>query len=392
MSFPAFALGEIFDIARGGSPRPIEKFITDDPNGVNWISISDASSSSKYITKAIRKIIPSGVARSRAVRPGDFLLTNSMSFGRPYIMATSGCIHDGWLVLSPRKEGIDSNFMYHLLGSPAVYAEFKRLAPGATVKNLNIDLVSGVEVPLPPLDEQRRIAAILDQADTLRRKRREALQTLVLLRRSTFDDLFGDPVTNSKGWPIGRIADVTSTTQYGTSSKAGAVGTFPILRMGNLTSNGGWKLDDLKFINFEQKEIGKYTVKSGDILFNRTNSPDLVGKTAVFREAKTFGFAGYLVRLRLNDQADPEYVSAYLNSTHGKATLRGMCKSIIGMANINAKELISIPLLLPPIALQKRYAAIVSGILETERQNTAHLEGLDRMFGVLQHRAFRGEL
>ncbi len=392
MSFPTFPIGQIFEIARGGSPRPIDKFITDDPDGVNWISISDASDSSKFISKAARKIIPSGISRSRLVKPGDFLLTNSMSFGRPYIMATSGCIHDGWLVLSPRKDDVDSNFMYHLLGSPRVYAEFKRLAPGATVKNLNIELVSGVEIPLPPLDEQRRIAAILDQADTLRRKRREAIALLERLRRSAFDDLFGDPSTNPKNWPIGRISDFTASTQYGTSSKAGEIGNFPILRMGNLTANGGWKLVDLKFIDFAERDVEKYTVSKGDILFNRTNSPDLVGKTAVFREEQTYGFAGYLVRLRLNKQAMPDYVAAYLNSAHGKATLRGMCKSIIGMANINAKELISIPLMLPPIELQRQFSAIVEQSLVAEKSHLAHLSEIDTLFDTLQHRAFRGEL
>src|SRR5207253_5208354 len=97
------ALGDIFEIARGGSPRPIDEFITDDPNGINWIMISDASEGSKYITATKKRIRAEGAQRSRQVKPGDFLLTNSMSFGKPYIMRTSGCIHDGWLVLSPRR-------------------------------------------------------------------------------------------------------------------------------------------------------------------------------------------------------------------------------------------------------------------------------------------------
>src|ERR1700730_1539174 len=105
--WPLVALGDIFDIARGGSPRPIDKFVTDDPDGINWIMIGDASNSSKFISKTKKKIIPAGVAKSRMVQPGDFLLTNSMSFGRPYIMATTGCIHDGWLVLSPKDDDVD---------------------------------------------------------------------------------------------------------------------------------------------------------------------------------------------------------------------------------------------------------------------------------------------
>lgn len=140
--------------------------------------ISDATEGSKHITSTKKRIRSEGAQRSRQVKPGDFLLTNSMSFGKPYIMRIKGCIHDGWLVLSPRSGGVDPDFFYYLLGSQAVYTEFERRASGATVKNLNIDLVRGVTVPLPPPHEQRRIAAILDKADELRAKRRVALAKL----------------------------------------------------------------------------------------------------------------------------------------------------------------------------------------------------------------------
>lgn len=158
------ALGEVCQIARGGSPRPIQDFITDAADGVNWVKISDATASGKYIYTTREKIKPSGVARSRLVKPGDFLLSNSMSFGRPYIMQTSGCIHDGWLVLSDYERSFDQGFLYHLLGSPVVFEQFDRLAAGSTVRNLNIELASRVQLPCPPLTEQHRIVAILDEA------------------------------------------------------------------------------------------------------------------------------------------------------------------------------------------------------------------------------------
>ena len=147
----------------------------------------------KYITQTRKRIRPEGAQRSRRVKAGDFLLTNSMSFGKPFIVRTEGCIHDGWLVLSPRSQGVDANFFYHLLGSKAVYAEFERRASGVTVKNLNINLVRGVSVPVPPLPEQQRIAEILDKADALRAKRRAALAKLDTLAQSLFLDMFGDP-------------------------------------------------------------------------------------------------------------------------------------------------------------------------------------------------------
>lgn len=159
--WPKASLEELFEIARGGSPRPIDDYITDDPDGINWIMIGDTVEGGKYITSTRKRIRPEGARRSRAVKPGDFLLTNSMSFGRPYIMRTSGCIHDGWLVLSPRRGDVEPNYFYALLGTQAVYAEFARRAPGATVKNLNIDLVRGVTVPVPPLPTQENFAAIV---------------------------------------------------------------------------------------------------------------------------------------------------------------------------------------------------------------------------------------
>jgi len=177
VTWPNVRLSSIFEIARGGSPRPISEFITDDPDGLNWISIKDASNSAKYITKTKLKIRQEGLVKSRLVRPGDFLLTNSMSFGRPYIMKTTGCIHDGWLVLSGDKQKVNQDYFYYLLGSEVLHQKFSKLAAGAVVKNLNIDLVKGVEIPLPPLAEQKKIAAILDAADQLRQKDQQLIAT-----------------------------------------------------------------------------------------------------------------------------------------------------------------------------------------------------------------------
>ena len=166
-------LQELFDISRGGSPRPIDDFITEADDGINWILIGDATEGGKYITKTKKRIKPEGASRSRTVKPGDFLLTNLMSFGRPYIVKTSGCIHDGWLVLSPKMTDIEPDYFYALLGSPAIFAEFQRRAPGATVKNLNIELVRSVAVPVAPANKQKEFShaiSIIEQAKNLNNK------------------------------------------------------------------------------------------------------------------------------------------------------------------------------------------------------------------------------
>ena len=274
-------LGEIFDIARGGSPRPIDKFITDDPNGTNWIMISDATS--KYITSTKKRIIKEGAMKSREVQPGDFLLTNSMSFGRPYIMQTSGCIHDGWLVLSPRVGVAHPDYFYHLLGSDVLYAEFERRAAGATVKNLNINLVKGVEVLLPPISEQRRIAEVLDRAESLWAKRRAALAQIDSLTQSIFLDLFDDPDTNLKRWPMRAVSDYVRELQGGKSidSESGenVVTRNRILKVSAVTG--------MKFLAHESKPVPdsyqpppQHFAKPGDLLFSRANTTELVGAVA----------------------------------------------------------------------------------------------------------------
>lgn len=147
----------IADIARGGSPRPIKSYLTNDINGINWIKISDTEKGSKYINSVAEKIRTEGVIKSRLIHKGDFLLTNSMSFGRPYISNVEGCIHDGWLVISPYSKAFSQDYLFYLLSSPFAYSQFSGKVTGAVVKNLNTDKVCEAIIPIPPLNEQHSI-------------------------------------------------------------------------------------------------------------------------------------------------------------------------------------------------------------------------------------------
>ena len=151
-------LGSISLIERGGSPRPIKSYLTDKPDGLNWIKIGDTEKGGKYITATREKIRKDGLTKTRMVYPGDFLLTNSMSYGRPYITKIEGCIHDGWLRIHPPKS-LEKDYLYYLLSSSYVTKFFKGAAAGAVVPNLNADKVRELPIPLPPLAEQKRIAA-----------------------------------------------------------------------------------------------------------------------------------------------------------------------------------------------------------------------------------------
>lgn len=154
-------------VARGGSPRPIQNYLSTFSSGINWIKIGDTSSKSKYIVDAKEKIIPEGEQFSRSVKAGDFLLSNSMSFGRPYILKINGCIHDGWLVLQNYQDSYDTEYLYYILMSKYVFDQYLMKASGSSVLNLNKELVKTVTLFKPPLTEQKAIATALSDVDDL---------------------------------------------------------------------------------------------------------------------------------------------------------------------------------------------------------------------------------
>ena len=398
MSGRQASLGEIFEIARGGSPRPIQDYLTDATDGVNWISIADASASSKYIHYTKKRIRQEGVSKSRMVKPGDFLLTNSMSFGRPYIMKTSGCIHDGWLVLSSKANEVDQDYFFHLLGSDAMYAKFLRLAAGATVKNLNIDLVASVEVEFPAVAEQRRIAAILDKAETLRSQRRAALAQLDSLAQSIFLDMFAEALASPRRLTM---SDVVQEFRYGTSEKSGSKG-FPALRIPNV-AGGSLDLRELKTVQVDAAEFERLRLLAGDLLFVRTNgNPDYVGRCTVFDPAvveKTgfnpmeFIYASYLIRARLRGKLLlPVVLQKYLSEGEGRRALRARCKTSAGQYNINTEGLGNVPVPDFPLTLQQTFATRIQAIESLKAIHRAALSELDALFASLQHRAFQGQL
>lgn len=290
-------------------------------------------------------------------------------------------------VLRPKK-GIDIGFLCRQLERYDV----KPFINGATRQKLTKTSASEIPITLPPLAEQKRIADILDKADGIRRKRQQSLKLADAFLRSVFLDKFGDPVTNHKNWPLGTIRELVSEVKYGTSKKASSERKqYSILRMGNIKYSGEMDFTDLKYIDLNKKEQENYLAKKGDILFNRTNSKELVGKTAVFERDTLMAIAGYLIRVRTNEKANPYYISAYLNSKHGKTTLMGMCKNIIGMANINAQEFQDIKILIPPVTEQNRYSQIVKQVVKRKKRQFEMVDLGNILFRALTQRAFRGE-
>lgn len=296
-----------------------------------------------------------------------------------------------WIVF--RSERFFPQYLRHLLISNQFNAQFMATVSGVggSLLRARPAEVAKIKIPLPPVNEQRRIAAILDKADALRGQRRAAIAKLDELLQSVFIEMFGDPVMNPKSWPICKIADLLDSVKYGSSDKATREGEIPILRMNNLTYSGQIELSDLKYITEKQADE-KYLVEPGDILFNRTNSKELVGKTAVYDGPVPMAYAGYLVRGRVNQSNAPEYISAFLNSIWGKAILRNMCKNIVGMANINAREFGSIELPVPPSELQRKFQQYVRAVRAQKQRMQEGMKKLDELFACLQQRAFSGKL
>lgn len=212
-----FVLGEHSKIFRGGSPRPIENFLTANPDGVNWVKIGDVSPSSKYITKTKEKIKQSGVKHSRRVENGDFILSNSMSFGRPYIMAISGCIHDGWLVIKDYKDTFDPEFLYYLLSSEVVFYQYVSMAAGSSVQNLNKEKVAQLKFYAPTsLAEQRAIAEALSDIDKLISALDKKIEKQKMIKQGVMQELLTEKRRLdgfSEPWVEKRLGDILQYEQ-----------------------------------------------------------------------------------------------------------------------------------------------------------------------------------
>jgi type I restriction enzyme, S subunit len=175
-------LGEVCIVERGGSPRPIANYITNSTDGINWIKIGDADGT-RYISKTAEKIIPEGVRKSRMVQAGDLILSNSMSFGHPYILKIDGCIHDGWLVLHFDKTVFNALYLQTYLGLPVVYAIFETMAAGGVVNNLNSEIVKKLPVIVPAIDLQEKFAAFVQQNDKSKYKASQVMGLKIKARR-----------------------------------------------------------------------------------------------------------------------------------------------------------------------------------------------------------------
>lgn len=251
------------------------------------------------------------------------------------------------------SDRLDRQYLLHYLKSDMMLSFIKEYATGSVRDNLKLADLGKFPINLRPVEEQCQIATTLDKIDDLIAKRRQQLDKLDELVKSRFIEMFGVYPANPMGWEIGTIRDIVTEVRYGSSRPAVDGGKYPYLRMNNITYGGELDLSDTKRIDIPDNELDKCTVRRGDILFNRTNSKELVGKTCVYDRDEMMVLAGFVIRIRVKDRILPEFLSAFLNTDFSKQMLLGMCKTAIGQANINAQELQNIGLYLPPVELQQ---------------------------------------
>jgi type I restriction enzyme S subunit len=267
-----------------------------------------------------------------------------------------------------------------------------RLSGTSTAAHINQKNLATLRIPVLSPPEQRRIVDQLSRAEGIVRLRREAEKKAAELIPALFLDMFGDPATNPKGWPVATVGNVLAAADYGSSSKAISDGAgLPMIRMGNVTYEGNLNLADLKYVELAAEEVARYSLQEGDILFNRTNSKELVGKTGLWDDSFAAIVASYFIRLRVNrDVVSPHYLWAFMNTAHMKRVIFDTARGAIGQSNINSKELKAFSLQVPPLALQNQFAlrcADVSGMLVQQSTATAKAQAA---FDALLSSAFAG--
>jgi len=280
---------------------------------------------------------------------------------------------------------VDPSYLEFALHGPRSMAYYADKMRGTTARRrtLTADGLREMEILLPSADGQIRVVNTLDEVRSLIEGASGQIAMLDTLVKSRFVETFGDA-----GWPVATIGSLAKDIRYGTSKKASGNGQFIYLRMNNMTDEGGLVFNDVKHIDLSGPELEKCQVIDGDLLFNRTNSREKVGKTAVFHEAEPMVIAGYIIRVRLGDRVRPDFLSAYMNLPTTKETLRSIAKGAVHQANINSKELSAIEVPVPPLELQDRFLSFVAEVDKSRYIVQQKIEKLQTLYDSLAQEYF----
>ena len=302
--------------------------------------------------------------------------------GYIYVLPQSAYVVSHLACITP-NEDISEYLRYYFN-----YHKPNQLVKDAAYPSISLSDVGNLVVDMKPESERNEIVSVLQHTESIITLRQQQLQKLNELVKARFVEMFGIYPANPKGWETGTIRDVVSDVRYGSSRPAVDGGKYPYLRMNNITYGGELDLSDTKRIDIPDNELDKCTVRRGDVLFNRTNSKELVGKTCVYNRDDMMVLAGFVIRVRVSERILPEFLSEFLNTEFSKQMLLAMCKTAIGQANINAQEMQNIGLYLPPIELQRKFVQFKE---QTDKSKVAIQKALDEaqlLFDSLMQKYF----
>ena len=378
-------LGEVCTIVSGSTPKTSVTSYWD--GNIKWITPAELNEDTFYIMDSVRHITEEGKEKTGLsyLPTGTVILSSRAPIGKTAIAGCKMCCNQGFknLICS---DAIYNEYLYFFLKSKTDY--LNSLGRGATFKEISKSIVESIEIPLPEVNQQKEIAEKFKKLEQLISLRKQQLAKLDELVKARFVEMFGTFPANPFRWDTGKIQDVVSDVRYGSSRPAVEGGKYPYLRMNNITYSGELDLRDTKRIDIPDSELDKCTVRRGDVLFNRTNSKELVGKTCVYNRDELMVLAGFVIRVRINERIRPEVLSAFLNMDFSKRMLIGICKTAIGQANINAKELQNIDLYIPPIELQDQFVTLKNKIDQQKQTVQQSLEKLELMKKALMQEYF----
>ena len=378
-------LGEVCTIVSGSTPKTSVTSYWD--GNIKWITPAELNEDTFYIMDSVRHITEEGKEKTGLsyLPTGTVILSSRAPIGKTAIAGCEMCCNQGFknLICS---DAVYNEYLYFFLKSKTDY--LNSLGRGATFKEISKSIVENIEIPLPEVNQQKEIAEKFKKLERLISLRKQQLAKLDELVKARFVEMFGTFPANPFRWSIGKIQDVVSDVRYGSSRPAVEGGKYPYLRMNNITYSGELDLRDTKRIDIPDSELDKCTVRRGDVLFNRTNSKELVGKTCVYNRDELMVLAGFVIRVRINERIRPEVLSAFLNMDFSKRMLIGMCKTAIGQANINAKELQNIDLYIPPIELQDQFVTLKNKIDQQKQTVQQSLEKLELLKKALMQEYF----
>ncbi len=383
-------IGDVCTVERGGSPRPIDDYITESSDGINWIKIGDTDDS-MYITKTAQKIRPEGMNKSRYVQPGDFLLSNSMSFGRPYILKIDGCIHDGWLVLRDNNNRFDKRFLYYYLSSKTTYQRFKAMAVGGVVNNLNSEMVRKVSVPIPCMNEQSEIADLLDSVSNVIQERNRELSLFDDLIKARFVEMFGNPVSNDRGWIQKQLGELTSKIGSGATPRGGKETYLEegitLIRSMNV-HNGQFEYKDLAHISASQADdLNNVTVAEKDVLLNITGA-SVARSCVVPSEVLPARVNQHVCIIRCKDQIIPEFLNRLLIDDNYQALLWNIAGSGATREAITKQQVENLLIVLPPIEMQKEFVSFCEQVDKSKSVVQKSLDEVQLLFDSLMQEYF----